>query len=80
MNPKAYPLADPQLSTTIMDLLQQATNYKQMRKGANEGTVITHTPSIIWPTLGTEVSETHVRLAWKSAMKSEITNHYEISL
>lgn len=37
VNPKAYPLADPQLSKTIVDLLQQATNYKQMKKGANEG-------------------------------------------
>ena len=38
VNPKAYPLADPQLTVTILDLLQQATNYKQLRKGANEGT------------------------------------------
>ena len=37
MNPKAYPLADPQLTNTILNLLEQATNYKQMRKGANEG-------------------------------------------
>ena len=37
VNPKAYPLADPQLTGTILDLLQQATNYKQIKKGANEG-------------------------------------------
>ena len=37
MNPKAYPLADPQLTGTILNLLQQATNYKQIKKGANEG-------------------------------------------
>ena len=37
MNPKAYPLADATLSKTILDLLQQAANYKQLRKGANEG-------------------------------------------
>ena len=37
MNPKAYPLADAKLSVTILELLEQATNYKQMRKGANEG-------------------------------------------
>lgn len=37
MNPKAYPLADSQLSVTILDLLQQATSYKQLKKGANEG-------------------------------------------
>lgn len=38
MNPKAFPLADPTLTTKIMNLLQQALNYKQMRKGANEAT------------------------------------------
>lgn len=37
MNPKAYPLADATLSKTILDLVQQASNYKQLRKGANEG-------------------------------------------
>lgn len=37
VNPKAYPLADSQLSGTILELLQQATNYKQLKKGANEG-------------------------------------------
>ncbi len=37
VNPKAYPLADPQLTVTILELLQQATHYKQIRKGANEG-------------------------------------------
>lgn len=37
MNPKAYPLADAQLTITILDLVQQAANYKQLKKGANEG-------------------------------------------
>ena len=37
VNPKAYPLADQQLSVTILDLVNQASNYKQLRKGANEG-------------------------------------------
>ncbi|KAI5441302.1 RNA binding protein snu13, variant 2 [Lathyrus oleraceus] len=36
VNPKAYPLADAQLTITIMDLVQQAANYKQLKKGANE--------------------------------------------
>lgn len=36
-NPKAYPLADAQLTVTILDLLKQALNYKQLKKGANEG-------------------------------------------
>ncbi|XP_065213883.1 NHP2-like protein 1 [Planococcus citri] len=38
INPKAYPLADPELSSKILNLVQQATNYKQLRKGANEAT------------------------------------------
>ncbi|XP_077861698.1 NHP2-like protein 1 isoform X1 [Saccoglossus kowalevskii] len=38
VNPKAYPLADPQLTKEILDLVQQASNYKQLRKGANEAT------------------------------------------
>ncbi|XP_064644551.1 NHP2-like protein 1 [Lineus longissimus] len=38
VNPKAYPLADPQLTVTILDLVQQASSYKQLRKGANEAT------------------------------------------
>jgi len=38
VNPKAYPLADPTLTVTILDLIQQAANYKQLLKGANEST------------------------------------------
>jgi len=38
VNPKAYPLADAQLTVTILDLIQQAANYKQLLKGANEAT------------------------------------------
>ncbi len=37
VNPKAYPLSDPQLTGSILDLVQQANNYKQLKKGANEG-------------------------------------------
>ena len=40
INPKAYPLADESLNKTIMDLVQQAHNYKQLKKGANEGKFI----------------------------------------
>lgn len=40
VNPKAYPLADAQLTITILDLVQQAANYKQLKKGANEGIII----------------------------------------
>ncbi|XP_072030018.1 NHP2-like protein 1 [Amphiura filiformis] len=38
VNPKAYPLADPELTKKILDLVQQSVNYKQIRKGANEAT------------------------------------------
>jgi len=38
VNPKAYPLADAQLSQKILDIVQQSLNYKQLRKGANEAT------------------------------------------
>jgi U4/U6 small nuclear ribonucleoprotein SNU13 len=37
-NPKAFPLADADLTITILDLTQQAANYKQLKKGANEAT------------------------------------------
>lgn len=37
VNPKAYPLADPTLTSKILNLIQQAVNYQQLRKGANEG-------------------------------------------
>ena len=36
-NPKAFPLADANLTVTILDVIQQAHNYKQLKKGANEG-------------------------------------------
>ncbi|KAG7448014.1 NHP2/L7aE family protein [Guyanagaster necrorhizus] len=35
---KAWPLADPELTNSILDLVQQATDYKQLKKGANEAT------------------------------------------
>ncbi|ORY32133.1 50S ribosomal protein L30e-like protein [Naematelia encephala] len=37
-NPKAWPIADAQLTNKILDLIQQATHYKQLKKGANEAT------------------------------------------
>mmetsp|Transcript_4400 Transcript_4400/g.15777 ORF Transcript_4400/g.15777 Transcript_4400/m.15777 type:complete len:159 (-) Transcript_4400:173-649(-) len=37
-NSKAYPLADANLTITILDIVQQAANYKQLKKGANEAT------------------------------------------
>merc|ERR1712004_639568 len=38
VNPKAYPLADPELTQKILELVKQASNYKQLKKGANEAT------------------------------------------
>lgn len=38
VNPKAYPLADATLTQKILDLVQQASSYKQLKKGANEAT------------------------------------------
>eukprot|EP00105_Crassostrea_gigas_P033339 XP_011456681.1 PREDICTED: 13 kDa ribonucleoprotein-associated protein [Crassostrea gigas] len=38
VNPKAYPLADASLTQEILDLVQQASHYKQLKKGANEAT------------------------------------------
>ena len=40
INPKAYPLADEELNKSILDLVQQALNYKQLKKGANEGKTV----------------------------------------
>ncbi|KAF3928722.1 hypothetical protein AA313_de0206723 [Arthrobotrys entomopaga] len=37
-NPKAFPLADQALSQQILDIIQQANNYRQLKKGANEAT------------------------------------------
>jgi hypothetical protein len=51
LNPKAYPLADAQLTITIMDIVQQAANYRQLKKGANEGIVKCPDPIIGCPTL-----------------------------
>ncbi|OXA65173.1 NHP2-like protein 1 [Folsomia candida] len=38
VNPKAYPLAEAALTTKILNLVQQAANYQQLKKGANEAT------------------------------------------
>jgi hypothetical protein len=47
VNPKAYPLADAQLTVTILELIQQAANYKQLKKGANEGSRINRPLSLV---------------------------------
>lgn len=35
---KAWPMADENLTNSILDLVQQAGQYKQLKKGANEAT------------------------------------------
>jgi len=35
---KAWPLADAELNDQILDLVEKATQYKQLKKGANEAT------------------------------------------
>ncbi|AOW07649.1 13 kDa ribonucleo protein-associated protein [Yarrowia lipolytica] len=37
-NPKAFPLADAALTQQILDIVQQATHLRQLKKGANEAT------------------------------------------
>eukprot|EP00796_Vickermania_ingenoplastis_P001270 gene1270-728_t len=38
VNEKAFPLAEDRLSQTILDLVQEASNAKAIKKGANEAT------------------------------------------
>ena len=38
VNPKAYPLADAKLTQTILDLVQQACTYKQLKKVSSRST------------------------------------------
>jgi len=37
-DPRAYPLADNSLTKKIFDIVESASNAKQLRKGANEAT------------------------------------------
>lgn len=39
----AWPIADQALTQNILDLVQQASHFRQLKKGANEGP--SHTPS-----------------------------------
>jgi U4/U6 small nuclear ribonucleoprotein SNU13 len=36
----AWPVADEALSQEILDIVQQANNYRQLKKGANEATKV----------------------------------------
>lgn len=37
---KAFPLATEEMNSVLLDLVQQACNYKQLKKGANEGELV----------------------------------------
>lgn len=37
VNAKIFPLASPELTNQILDVIQRATVYRQLRRGANEG-------------------------------------------
>lgn len=37
-DPRAFPLADSAISQQILDIIQQATHLRQLKKGANEAT------------------------------------------
>ncbi|PUU74888.1 50S ribosomal protein L30e-like protein [Tuber borchii] len=38
VNPKAFPLADEALTQEILNIVQQASHHRQLKKGANEAT------------------------------------------
>ncbi|KAF7256859.1 hypothetical protein EG68_05757 [Paragonimus skrjabini miyazakii] len=38
VNPRAYPLAGPELTNKLIELIKLAVSYKQLKKGANEAT------------------------------------------
>jgi len=38
VDPRVFPIADENLTNQILDLVQQASAYKQLKKGANEAT------------------------------------------
>jgi hypothetical protein len=46
VNPKADPCANAALTSVILDLVKQALNHKQLKKGANEGTGLAIPPDI----------------------------------
>lgn len=39
----AWPQADQALTQEILDLVQQASHYRQLKKGANEGQTVVYT-------------------------------------
>lgn len=74
MSYQAYPLADAQLTVTILDIVQQAANYKQLKKGANEGASNErsetnsshrcgrlHTPKHEWAAVGRGTTESRMQ-------------------
>lgn len=44
-NSTAWPLADAALEQEILDMVQQASHFRQLKKGANEGAYMLFSPS-----------------------------------
>ena len=44
-NLPAWPIADEALTQKILDIVQQASHNKQLKKGANEGNLVLSTSS-----------------------------------
>ncbi|WBY57383.1 13 kDa ribonucleoprotein-associated protein [Plasmodium yoelii yoelii] len=42
VNSKIFPLASPELTNQILDVIQRATVYRQLRRGANEAVKSLH--------------------------------------
>ncbi|SBT77119.1 splicing factor, putative [Plasmodium ovale] len=42
INAKVFPLASPELTNQILDVIQRATVYKQLKRGANEAVKSLH--------------------------------------
>jgi len=51
VNPKAYPLAESKLELQLLELVKQASNYKQLKKGANEGVLDGIVPLVLFLSL-----------------------------
>ena len=58
---RAYPLAPSTLQSQLLDLIQQAGSYKQLKKGANEGTAPTSHPATANATLSNPIPPSPIR-------------------
>ncbi|WOG87125.1 hypothetical protein DCAR_0206348 [Daucus carota subsp. sativus] len=81
VNPKAYPLADSLITVTIFDLVQEAANYKQLKKGANESQLLNPITlnrgisEFLVMAADTEPLEIHLHLPLLAEDKGELYNY-----